>query len=204
MNVPMVLTAGAALCVLGFACQRLGPVQNHSHVPAAFHAARAATVRSVAQSTTPAMGQIPVKGSRCALPIPNGRVLQQSWGILRVEHANTLKIANHSAQNAIIKVKDPMLGRTRLALFVARGKDVTYDALPEGKYIVDYALGQYLEATCMTFAHLSHAEQIGYFGFMGADSAGGSRYRVQELTIPAAPDLDADMNAIDEDTFNFD
>jgi hypothetical protein len=209
MKAPFIFVAGALaaiIAIIGIAITNVprGHAMPRARSRLALNAPAAAIARAVASSAIAATDAVPLKATHCPLPIPNGQVLQQSWGILRAERANTLKIENHSGRNAIVKVRDPILGSARLALFVAKDTDATYNALPDGGYIIDYALGGDLDATCMTFAHLLHAGQIGYFKFTGPDNAGGPRYRVEDITIQATAATDADLNTIDADTFNFD
>jgi hypothetical protein len=146
----------------------------------------------------------PIKGSPCPLAIPNGQVLQQTWGILRVERGNIARIQNHAGHSAILKLRDIMLGETRVALFVAKGAIATYDRVPEGKYLAEYAIGDELDSTCSTFAHLVHSGLIGVIDFTAGGDASAGRHVQLDITIPAPTDRDAGIDSIRDDVFDFD
>jgi hypothetical protein len=144
------------------------------------------------------------KGTLCALTIPNGQVLQQNGGLLWTERANSLKIENRSGYGVILKLRDMMLGRMRVSLFVAKNSSATYDRIPEGRYIVDYALGNALDESCSAFPHLVYAGQLGLLRFAARDAGDGKGYDLQEVTIPPPDDRDAGLKAIGKNAFDFD
>jgi hypothetical protein len=143
------------------------------------------------------------KGTQCALTIPNGQVLQQNGGLLWTERANTLKIENRSGYGVILKLRDMMLGRMRVSLFVAKNSSAIYDRIPGGRYIVDYALGNALDESCSAFSHFIYAGQLGLLRFAAQEAHGGDGYDRQDVTIPPLDDRDADINAIGKNAFDF-
>ena len=144
------------------------------------------------------------KGSHCSLAIPNGQLLQQNGGKLWTERANTLKIENRSGYGLILKFRDMMLGHMRASVFVAKNSSAIYDHIPDGRYVIDYALGNQLDESCTTFSHLVYAGQFGLIQFAAQDTGRKLRYDRQEITIPPFDDQDADINAIGKDVFEFD
>lgn len=144
------------------------------------------------------------KGTSCPIPIANGSVLNTHWGILRVDRGNVLRIANRSGRNAIVKIRDMMLGDTRAAIFVAKGQTARYDRVPDGGYLLDDALGDTLDSTCMTFTHIVHAAQIGAFRVTSAVHQGRSSPGSIDIVVTGPAALDAGLDLLDSDTFNSD
>ena len=175
----------------------LGEQDTGSAHPARTTHHQRATIEARAPAPSP-------KGVYCSLPIPNGQVLEQNWGIFWTRHANTLSIENHSGYNAILKLRDIMLGHTRASLFIASNSRAIYDRIPAGKYLIDYAVGDRLDEACMTFVHPVHTGQLGLVGFTGQEPARGTVYGRQEIAIPAPADQDAGLDSIGNDVFDFD
>jgi hypothetical protein len=155
----------------------------------------------------PARGDISVaatKGTTCPIPISNGSVLNAHWGILRVDRGNVLRVVNRSGRNAIVKIRDMMLGDTRAAIFVAKGQAAHYDRVPDGGYLLDYALGDTLDSTCMTFTHIVHAAQIGAFHVTSDIRDGRLSSGSIDVVVTGPAALDAGLDLLDSDTFNSD
>lgn len=144
------------------------------------------------------------KGTHCSLTIPNGQLLQQNGGALWTRRANALTIDNRSGFAVVVKLRDMMLGHMRASVFVAKNSTAIYDRVPDGRYVIDYALGNALDETCSTFSHLVYAGQLGLLRFAAQDAGRETVYDRQEITIPPLADQDADTNAIGKDAFDFD
>jgi hypothetical protein len=185
------------LAAIGFA-RLSGQLAAHSQ------AGQLLTTHHAGPAPSPAPGAVATTSrTGCPLPIPTGAVLQQRWGILRVERGNRLAVQNPFHRNAIVKLRDVMLGDTRLALFVAANSATAYDRVPDGAYILEYAFGDALDESCTTFTRIAHAGIVGIYRPAPARSPAGTNLAANAIAIPDPDGQNSVLDSISGDTFNF-
>lgn len=62
-----------------------------------------------------------------------------------------ITIKNGGNGDAIVKVKDIIRGRTVSVMFVERGKQASFNNIPDGEYSIFFATGEYLDESCKKF-----------------------------------------------------
>jgi hypothetical protein len=141
----------------------------------------------------------------CGLKIGNGQPLEQNWGRFGVQHANLLRIDNRAAWPAIVKLRSSPFGHTQASVFVTAHSSATYNRIPDGRYEIEYALGDRLDAACISFIHIQIAAMLEAGVNFESETGSGRQESFTELTIaiPASPEEDATLQTIDIGAFNF-
>jgi hypothetical protein len=88
----------------------------------------------------------------------NGDVLVRN--VQTDEKAHSIEIANGSSGNAIVKVLDADTHSLDVSFFVAANQTASYDYLPDGNYLVQYAFGDKLAKGCRAFINTTSAAQF--------------------------------------------
>ncbi len=102
----------------------------------------------------------------CTFAPANGDVLVRNVQIWQPGHS--IEIDNGSTGNAIVKLLDADTRRVAVSFFVAANQTASYDYLPDGRYLVQYAFGDQLNQTCRAFAHTTAASEFPSIDTMAA------------------------------------
>lgn len=107
------------------------------------------------QSAAPTSPQEPAPA--CAAPPSNGDLLADK-GLS--DHGHAITIENGSNGDAILKVREAISGRLLASLFIARSQSATMEGIPDGRYRIQYGIGETLDVSCKAFSDTSSASQF--------------------------------------------
>lgn len=94
----------------------------------------------------------------CANVPYSGQLLGPSQ--LSSSDGHSLEIRNGSSGNAIIKVRAELSGAVIATFFVQSNQTGQISGIPDGRYSVQYAFGDALDASCKRFVQLNGAGQF--------------------------------------------
>lgn len=94
----------------------------------------------------------------CLTPPLNGQILEGR--IATAQKGHVIEIQNGSNGDAIVKVRNADTGRLAVSFFVAKGQSSSIKNLPDGDYLIQYALGGALKSDCRSFARAAAASQF--------------------------------------------
>jgi hypothetical protein len=143
-------------------------------------------------ASTPNLLPPPAPIPLCAeIPI-NGQILFRSPSLAKGRHS--LQIKNQTSGNALVKIRDSRTRNLMVTLFVEAKSEGGYSELPDGSYIVQYALLSGLPADCATPLRPYAVEQIPEpFDAYVTREEDGRRY-YQELTYTIFAEASASGN----------
>jgi hypothetical protein len=158
-------------------------------------------IDSVADSTPTDTTPPPVVPA-CTTPPLNGQVFAENWATPQTESAHTLSIQNGSGGDAIIKIRDASSGSLLVSFLVLNNSTARYDRIPDGDYRIQYAFGDYLDASCIAFAHLTGAAEFpGSEHFETTQSATEIDHQELSFTLYAVPNGNIHPNSINAAAF---
>jgi hypothetical protein len=96
--------------------------------------------------------------ARCSFTPRNGEVLQNN--IYKPEYGHSIEIDNGSTGDAIIKVRDASTNALKVSFFVGRSQKASFDDLPDGMYVIQYAFGDVLASDCKSFITVFSADRF--------------------------------------------
>lgn len=99
----------------------------------------------------------PQRLATCGKPPPDGQVLEGRVSTDKLGHQ--IEVANGADGAAIVKLRDAISDRVRLAFFVSKGGHATVGPLPDGAYHIQYAVGPALAEDCKSLVNIDHAEE---------------------------------------------
>jgi len=143
----------------------------------------------------------------CPFPPRNGQVLINHgvWG----SEGHKIEIRNGASGNAIIKVRNAYTGALLISFFVAKGNSASIADVPDGNYLIQYALGEDLAIDCRSFVQSVSVQQ-----FPGIETLETTRtftgtgteigYSVLGYTLFSVPHGNVRPQSLDVASFNFD
>ena len=99
----------------------------------------------------------PQRLATCGKLPADGQLLEGRVGDDRIGHQ--MEITNGADGAAIVKLRDAISDRVRLAFFVSKGGHATVGPLPDGAYHIQYAVGPALAEDCKSLVNIDHAEE---------------------------------------------
>lgn len=138
----------------------------------------------------------------CATPPANGAVLLFGLPLVNESGAHRLTIENGSAGDAIVILRIAQTNEFAGEFFVAKDNTAVIDALPDGAYHVEWAIGGLLAVDCRRFVRTEGANEFDDVMDFRTRYAGGYKYTANDrLTLFAVPGGNADSHAIDVKDF---
>jgi len=138
----------------------------------------------------------------CSLTVTNGTVLSENWPSGSTDGEHKLSIENGSGGDAIIKIRDATTGALLVSFFVQNNSKAEYVRIPDGDYRIQYAFGDYLDSSCLAFAHLSGAAQFpGTEHFETTWTATEVDHQVLSFTLYNVPGGNVHPDSIDASSF---
>jgi hypothetical protein len=132
-------------------------------------------------------------------PLTNGMPLRQS----RVG-PHTLKTTNGLSSDAVVKLRD-MAGNAVLSFYVAAGREVTIDRVPEGTFMIEFATGRDFSPVCGYFLSNMSSRRFVNAESFETQSRANSRYTsVLEITLNPVVGGTARTVSTDDSTFDRD
>ncbi|CAM3384567.1 J domain-containing protein [Thalassospira profundimaris] len=102
----------------------------------------------------------PVIVNQCVDMPTNGEVLSEMGSKLEASHKITVE--NGSKGDAIVKIKDSLSRNTVAAFYVAEKSKASFDNIPDGSYVVQFANGTKLNSTCDGFLDGTYSQFEGH------------------------------------------
>ncbi len=135
--------------------QRGPPHSDYGYTAANIYSAPPSSIQY-----NPAMQKQPAKPSvpTCVTLPFNGKLLGPNQ--LLNSGGHSLEIRNGSSGNAIIKLREEFSRTVVAAFYVSSNQTAQIEGIPDGRYRVQYAFGDALDATCNSFVELSGAGQF--------------------------------------------
>lgn len=140
----------------------------------------------------------------CLDPPKNGQRIGGSLKRLKGNHI--LEIDNGTNGDAIVKLRDAETRAVRYSFFVARGEKAKVSKIPDGAYVIQYALGERLNTDCRSFLHMRANEipRVVNLQTTREETDGRVRIGYSELsyTLYAVPGGNIRPEEIDPSAFN--
>lgn len=95
---------------------------------------------------------------RCYSTPSNGQVLVNNT--YRPDYGHTVEIENGTRGDAIIKIRNASSMSLQVAFYVRQGETASFDDLPDGSYVIQYAFGDALAADCKSFVNIYSADRF--------------------------------------------
>lgn len=105
-----------------------------------------------------ALPETPEPQGRCHYAPGNGQVLVNNT--YRPEYGHTVEIDNGTRGDAIIKIRSASSNALQVAFYVSQGQKATFDDLPDGSYVIQYAFGDTLASDCRSFIVTHSADRF--------------------------------------------
>lgn len=99
----------------------------------------------------------PQRLATCVKLPADGQVLEGRVTDDKLGHQ--MVVVNGADGASIVKVRDAISDRVRLAFFVSKGGHATVGPLPDGAYHIQYAVGPTLAEDCRSLVNIDHAEE---------------------------------------------
>jgi len=157
--------SAAAIGVYGIPTAMLATQAYAQAIAPLAPAGSAATGRALLKAVAPRPGAgeeilravTPQRLATCAKVPADGQVLEGHLGDERLGHQ--MEVTNGADGASIVKLRDAVSDRVRLAFFVNKGGHATVGPLPDGAYHIQYAVGPALADDCKTLVNIDHAEE---------------------------------------------